>query len=80
MLCNINNFKKIYSVALSCVNKEHIQITFNWANECRRSFQITEFEYILIENVLLEKLQLKIKSRWNQKLDINELLERSVID
>jgi hypothetical protein len=78
MFANVTNYMKILRTAMSCENKDHVELTFNWANSFRRSFGLTEFEYLEIERTLLEKLKLdKSLSAWNRHLDIKKLLQSS---
>lgn len=78
MLANVSNYTKLLKTAFSCKTKAHVEVTFNWANKFRRSFRLTEFEYMEIEKVLLKKLKLdESLTRWNNRLDIKELLQKS---
>ena len=49
MFFNTKNYMKIHNTANSCKTKDHIRLTFKWANKFRSSFRLTEFEYREIE-------------------------------
>lgn len=57
MFCNPKNFSKIFRIANSCISKTQVRTTFNLVNEFRRIGRLTEFEYLEVEKILLEKIK-----------------------
>lgn len=80
MFCNVANYVKILKTANSCQTKDHIRTTFNWANKFRRNAKLTEFEYLEVEKILLEKMNLSTSlSSWNSTINLEECLKQSMI-
>ena len=78
MLANVNNYVKILNTAQSCKTKEHIQITFNWANKFRSKALLTEFEYLEIEKTFLEIMGLdESLSQWNNTIDLKKCFQKT---
>lgn len=79
MFVNVKNYNKMLKISLSCITKDHVEVTFKMALKFRRTARLTEFEYMEIEKILIQKLGLKIETRWNGNINLNELLEKSTI-
>lgn len=77
MLANSKNFIKILKSAQSCETEDQAEIVFNWANKFRRSFRLTEFEYIEIEQVIIDKFSSSERvSKWNSDLTFKEIIKK----
>lgn len=78
MLANVNNYMKILNTAQSCQTKDHIQLTFHWANKFRSKALLTEFEYLEIEKTLLEIMGLDISlSQWNSTINLDSCFQKT---
>lgn len=77
MLSNVDNYLKILNTAKSCKTRDHVRLTFKWANKFRSTFRLTEFEYREIEHSLLDVMGLdKSQSVWNTTIDLEDCLEK----
>lgn len=77
MLANPRKFIKMMSISNSCTTKKQLLVSFQLARKFRAYGELTEFEYMAIEKILLSKLDINITSRWNQKIDYEKIIEKS---